>query len=373
MLSRACLDGSGRSARRSGPKLWRGGLHGGLRRRLLLVVVAVLGLLALAPAGAGAQTLDQEQPSFDADRSIQGPATGSPISRAQTFTAGLSGALDQVDLPLVQNTFPPPDGPLTVEIRNVDQSGAPGTDVLASADVPAGDVPPGPGPLAFVAVEFASPAAVAADGQYAIVAHTGGSDGYRWGVAQDNPYARGLAFTSDSPPSTWGPLSSGLDDFAFRTYVGPSDGDGDGVPDDEDNCPAVPNPGQQDADGDGRGDACDSHSFGGFRQPVDNPPTVNTGRAGRTYPVKFQIRDQNGALVTSLSAVSSITYKQVACGGFSGDPTDALETTATGGTSLRFEGDEFVYNWKTPAAAGCYELFVKLADGGVHSANFSLR
>jgi hypothetical protein len=115
------------------------------------------------------------------------------------------------------------------------------------------------------------------------------------------------------------------------------------------------------------------YSFGGFRQPVDNPPTVNTGQAGRTYPVKFQIRDQNGALVTSLAAVSSIKHQPVTCGEFMGDPTDALETTATGGTSLRFEGDQFIYNWKTPTMAGCYELFVTLADGGVHSANFSLR
>jgi Glycine rich protein len=113
-------------------------------------------------------------------------------------------------------------------------------------------------------------------------------------------------------------------------------------------------------------------TFGGFRQPVDNPPTVNTGRAGRTYPVKFQVRDQNGALVTSLAAVTSITHKQVACGAFTGDPTDALETTASGGSSLRFEGDQFIYNWKTPTTAGCYELFVTLVDGSVHSANFSL-
>jgi hypothetical protein len=368
MLSRACLDGSGRSARKPS----RGGLAWGLPRRLLPVVVAALGLLALAPAGAGAQTLDQEQPNFDFNRAIQGPGTGSPISRAQTFTAGLSGQLDRVDLVLTKGSALTV-GPLIVEIRNVDASGAPGTTVLASTQVQAGDVGTGVSQLAFVAVPFGSPAAVAADGQYAIVAHTGDGNAYRWGVSQVNPYARGLAFTSDaSPPSTWGLLSSGLDDFAFRTYVA-ADGDGDGVPDDADNCPAVPNPGQQDADGDGLGDACDSHSFGGFSQPVDNPPTVNTGRAGRTYPVKFQIRDQNGALVTSLSAVSSITYKQVSCGSFSGDPTDALETTATGGSSLRFEGDQFVYNWQTPTTAGCYELFVTLADGGVHSANFSLR
>lgn len=35
------------------------------------------------------------------------------------------------------------------------------------------------------------------------------------------------------------------------------DMDGDGIPDDEDNCPEVANPDQEDSDGDGAGDACD--------------------------------------------------------------------------------------------------------------------
>ena len=35
------------------------------------------------------------------------------------------------------------------------------------------------------------------------------------------------------------------------------DTDGDGVPDDQDNCPTTPNPDQVDTDGDGIGDACD--------------------------------------------------------------------------------------------------------------------
>jgi Domain of unknown function DUF11 len=62
MLSRACLDGSARSARRSGPRLGRGGRPGSFRRRwlsvALLLSVGCIGVGVAGPATAQAQDSD---------------------------------------------------------------------------------------------------------------------------------------------------------------------------------------------------------------------------------------------------------------------------------------------------------------------------
>jgi hypothetical protein len=53
------------------------------------------------------------------------------------------------------------------------------------------------------------------------------------------------------------------------------DGDHDGIPDGQDNCPLVYNPDQTDTDGDGKGDACDDDIDGdGIHNDDDNCPTV---------------------------------------------------------------------------------------------------
>jgi hypothetical protein len=53
----------------------------------------------------------------------------------------------------------------------------------------------------------------------------------------------------------------------------PPDGDGDGIPDSQDNCPNTCNRQQLDADGDGLGDVCDSTpGCGGCGTPACEAP-----------------------------------------------------------------------------------------------------
>jgi hypothetical protein len=163
------------------------------------------------PGAAIADTLDQQQPAGGSDARIQ-----SNESLAQTFTAGLTGGLDRVELLLGAPDSVPTD-PLTVEIRDV-SGGSPGSTVLATSSVP----PSAVGPTdAWVPITLAPAPPVTAGTRYAIVAYSNVDNphSYVWALEFDNPYPAGANFFQVvSPPNgTWTLV---LDpDQAFKTYV----------------------------------------------------------------------------------------------------------------------------------------------------------
>jgi sugar lactone lactonase YvrE len=181
-----------------------------------------------------------------------------------------------------------------------------------------------------------------------------------------------------SPAEYWKVIGGSWTDVA--SLVGDDDGD-------EVLTLTITDGGLGDADGAANGQISDPGGLGlaadggggstlaflGFQPPI-REQALNTGRKGRTYPVKFQVQDASGHFVGDLSAVRSITAEPVSCDTLVGDVANELVAAATGGTSLRYDAgaNHFVFSWKTPDTAGCYRLRVTLADGGVYAATFQL-
>jgi hypothetical protein len=181
--------------------------------RAKLVGVLAVCFAALVPGTALADTLDQQQPNGGSDTKV-----GSVESLAQTFTAGLTGGLDRVELLLgYPESDSAPDAALTVEIRNA-SGGSPGSTVLATGSVPASAVS---STDAWIPVTFATAPPVTAGTQYAIVAYSpvDNTHNYFWALEFSNPYPAGASFDSAYPPNTWTLGFMGDADQAFKTYV----------------------------------------------------------------------------------------------------------------------------------------------------------
>jgi hypothetical protein len=106
----------------------------------------------------------------------------------------------------------------------------------------------------------------------------------------------------------------------------------------------------------------------GFYQPVDMGGVVNTVKGGSTVPLKFELF----AGTTELTDTSAIKFTATKTDCAPGATEDAIEVTATGGTSLRYDstGGQFIYNWKTPTGAGCYTVTMTANDGSKITAYF---
>jgi hypothetical protein len=117
------------------------------------------------------------------------------------------------------------------------------------------------------------------------------------------------------------------------------------------------------------------YSFGGFLPPVDNLPTINVGKAGRTYPIKWQLPLCAGGYVGRLNAVlyNPLRIRQIACD--TSAPQDALPSDTPGSSGLTYDvgSNQYHYNWQTNStfANKCYELLIELDNGTTQIARFS--
>jgi uncharacterized delta-60 repeat protein len=111
------------------------------------------------------------------------------------------------------------------------------------------------------------------------------------------------------------------------------------------------------------------YSFQGFFDPVDNPPTFNSVKAGATVPVVFSLGGNQGLDILNGTPTSEpMAYVQ-------GAPVDAIEKTVSAtssGLSYSKKLSTYTYNWTTNKSwAGTYRKFtLKLKDGTEHVAYF---
>lgn len=298
-----------------------------MKRCVMGLVVAAC--CAATPGTAGAVgTPDQEQ--LAPLHQVVGIDAG--IAEAQVVTPGMSGALDRVDL--VMERFADTTGPLSVEIRDTTPSGAPGTTVLATANVAAGQVLVAPA-TGLVPVMFASPARVTAGVPVAVVTQTTSPNHYGMYGTAGNPYGGGAAWIGWGLPPAWDLYTDDFD-AGFRTYVTPS------------------------------------YPFGGFRAPVDAAPVVNQVKAGSSVPVKFSLGGDRGLGVVT---AGSPTVSLHPCDGSAA--TDAIEQTTTANQGLTYDApsDTYTYVWKTSKSwsGQCGTFSLRLDDYTAHTAQFSFK
>jgi hypothetical protein len=117
------------------------------------------------------------------------------------------------------------------------------------------------------------------------------------------------------------------------------------------------------------------YMFNGFLPPIDNLPVVNVARAGRTYPVKWQLKDAVGNFISSLDSFSSLLWAPIACDA-APEVLVEEEAAATGATTVRYDAttNQFIFNWQTSSTwRGCYVLQLELNDGSYHYAKFNFK
>jgi len=114
--------------------------------------------------------------------------------------------------------------------------------------------------------------------------------------------------------------------------------------------------------------------FEGFLSPLNNLPTTNRGPAGRTFPVKWILRDGTGASISDPAAITGVALVPGACGTVTADVSGELTSVNASGLMYDPLTGMWQFNWATKKSqVGCWVLEVRLADGNVYRVGFDLR
>jgi len=126
------------------------------------------------------------------------------------------------------------------------------------------------------------------------------------------------------------------------------------------------------------------YGFTGFLSPLGTAGTVSaptisgSANLGSAVPLKWQLRDSSGALLTSLATTTAIeAVLNPSCTGPA--PTNGRislyspATGATGGSSFRYDttNNQFRFNWDTSyggITTGCYTVILTLSDSSPQKA-----
>lgn len=115
-----------------------------------------------------------------------------------------------------------------------------------------------------------------------------------------------------------------------------------------------------------------------FLQPINDTAhqvgvSTSIFKAGSTVPVKFQLKKADGTVV---QAGSLPVWEDPAMGSTtSAAPNEAVYSAPADTTStFRWDGQQYIYNWKTPSQSGNYwRIGVKLDDGTTQFVNIGLK
>ena len=122
------------------------------------------------------------------------------------------------------------------------------------------------------------------------------------------------------------------------------------------------------------------YAFTGFGSPLSTPGTLSsptysgTQNFGSATPIKYQLLDSLGNIVSDLSSTTSIqAIANPSCSGAATGPSVLLYSPtvgATGGSTFRFSSPGFTFNWDTSVVPGpgCYTIVLQLNDASAPRA-----